>query len=63
VKPYRDLNRWLAYVGMSEEEFDATCDTFRYPGVWRVEDGQWVKDNVWGEPSAYGPVHLEPASR
>jgi N-acetyl sugar amidotransferase len=63
VKPYRDLNRWLAYVGMTEEEFDATCDTFRDPGVWRVEDGQWVKDNVWGEPSAYGPVHLEPASR
>ena len=58
VKPRRDLARWLEYVGMTEEEFDATCDTFRDPRVWRIEDGQWVKDNVWGEPSAYGPVHL-----
>ncbi len=58
VKPYRDLNRWLAYVNMTEAEFDMTCDTFRDPRVWRIEDGQWVKDNVWGEPSAYGPIHL-----
>ena len=58
VKPMRDLTRWLDYVGMSEEEFDATCDTFRNPRVWRIEDGQWVKDNIWGEPSAYGPVAL-----
>jgi len=58
VKPMRDLTRWLDYVGMSEDEFDHTCDTFRNPRVWRIEDGQWVKDNVWGEPSAYGPVHV-----
>ena len=25
--------------------------------VWRVENGQWVKDTLWGEPAAYGPVH------
>ncbi|MBD2464239.1 N-acetyl sugar amidotransferase [Oscillatoria sp. FACHB-1407] len=56
VKPRRDLERWLEYVGMTEEEFDITCDTFRDPRVWRVEDGQWVKDNIWGEPSAYGAV-------
>ncbi len=47
VKPYRDLNRWLAYVGMSEEEFDAIADTFRDPRVWRKEDGQWIKPNIW----------------
>lgn len=58
VKPRRDLDRWLAYVGMSEEEFDRTCDTFRDPRVWWIEDGQWVKDNIWGGASAYGPVHL-----
>ncbi len=58
VKPYRDLERWLAYVGMAEEEFDAICDTFRDPRVWRIENGQWVKDNLWGGSSAYGPVHL-----
>ena len=58
IKPQRDLQRWLRYVGMSEEEFDVICDTFRDPRVWRIENGQWVKDNIWGEPSAYGPVHL-----
>jgi len=58
VKPRRDLERWLKYVGMTEEEFDYICDTFRNRRVWRVEHGQWVKNNIWGEPSAYGPVYL-----
>ena len=57
VKPRRDLERWLRYVGMSEEEFDAIADQFRDPRVWRIEQGQWMKDNIWGEPAAYGPVH------
>jgi N-acetyl sugar amidotransferase len=56
VKPRRDLERWLKYVGMTEQEFDAVCDTFRDPRVWRVENGAWVKDNIWGEPAAYGLV-------
>ncbi len=60
VKPRRDLGRWLQYVGMDETEFDATCDTFRDPRVWRIENGQWVKDNIWGEPSPYGPVQPSP---
>jgi len=60
VKPRRDLERWLKYVDMSEEEFDRVCDTFRDPKVWRIENNQWVKDNIWGEPSAYGPVHHRP---
>lgn len=46
VKP-RDLQRWLKYVGMTEEEFDRIADTFRDPRVWRQEHGQWVKDNLW----------------
>ena len=58
VKPRRDLGRWLNYVGMAEEEFDYVCDSFRDRRVWRIENGQWVKDNIWGEPSSYGPVHL-----
>jgi N-acetyl sugar amidotransferase len=58
VKPLRDLKRWLEYVSMTEEEFDAICDTFRDKRVWRIESGQWVKDTIWGEPEAYGPVHL-----
>jgi N-acetyl sugar amidotransferase len=56
VKPRRDLERWLKYVNMTEEEFDEICDRFRDKRVWRVEKGQWVKDNIWGQPSAYGPV-------
>lgn len=64
VKPRRDLERWLEYVGMTEDEFDAVCDGFRDSRVWRVEGGQWVKDTIWGEPEAYGPVHeLEAAAR
>lgn len=46
VKP-RDLARWLRYTGMSEEEFDRIADTFRDPRVWRWEDGEWRKDNLW----------------
>jgi len=63
VKPRRDLARWLKYVNMSEAEFDETCDTFRDPRVWREENGQWVKDNIWSEPSAYGPVHRRGQSK
>ena len=59
VKPRWDLERWLGYVTMSENEFDATCDTFRDPRVWAIEDGQWVKDNITGDRSAYGPVCLQ----
>lgn len=59
VKPRRDLERWLDYVGMTEDEFDHTADKFRDPRVWSVEGGQWVKDNVWGERTAYGPVHQD----
>jgi N-acetyl sugar amidotransferase len=58
VKPRKDLDRWLNYVGMDESEFDQTADTFRDPRVWAIEDGQWVKENIWGNRSAYGPVHL-----
>jgi N-acetyl sugar amidotransferase len=53
VKPRRDLQRWLEYVGRTEAEFDAIADRFRDPRVWRKEHGHWVKDNLWddtGEP-------------
>lgn len=46
VKP-SDLQRWLTYVGMTEDEFDRIADTFRDARVWRREDGEWVKDNLW----------------
>lgn len=48
VKPYRDLNRWLDYVGMTENEFDETADSFRDKRVWnKNKAGEWEKDNVW----------------
>jgi len=48
VKPRRDLDRWLDYVGMTEEEFDNTSDSFRDPRVWRKNDnGTWSKENIW----------------
>ena len=51
-----DLYYWFDYVGMTEDEFWEIADTFRDPRVWRIENGQWVKENIWGEPSAYGTV-------
>ena len=55
-----DLTYWLNYVGLSEEEFWRVADTFRDPRVWRIEGGEWVKDNIWGEPASYGKVYLPP---
>jgi N-acetyl sugar amidotransferase len=57
VKP-RDLYRWLPYIGWREEEFDAVADIFRDPRVWWIENGEWWKDNVWGNSSSYGKVKL-----
>lgn len=53
-----DLYHWLEYVNMSEKEFWEIADTFRDPRVWWIQDGQWVKNNLWGGSSSYGPVHL-----
>ncbi len=48
VKP-RDLQRWLPYAGMTEQQFDRIADTFRDPRVWYQQNGQWQKDNLWNE--------------
>lgn len=48
VKPYKDLNRWLKYVNMTEEEFDKHADTFRDPRVWEKKEKKWIKKyNLW----------------
>lgn len=47
VKPRRDLDRWLEYVGMTEDEFDRTCDGFRDSRVWVRDGDEWLKTNVW----------------
>lgn len=56
IKPMRDLNRWLDYVDMKEDEFNFIADGFRDPRVWKNENGLWVKDNIWGGRSEYGQV-------
>ena len=53
-----DLYYWLDYVEMHEDEFWKIADTFRDTRVWWIKNGEWWKDNIWGEPSAYGKVHL-----
>ena len=53
-----DLYHWLDYVDMTEDEFWSIADTFRDPRVWWIENNKWWKDNIWGEPSSYGSVHL-----
>jgi len=53
-----DLHHWLDYVDMTENEFWKIADTFRDPRVWWIKNNEWWKDNIWGEPSSYGSVHL-----
>jgi N-acetyl sugar amidotransferase len=42
-----DLYYWLKYVDMDESEFWKIADGFRDPRVWRQENGEWIKDNIW----------------
>ena len=47
IKP-NDLERWLTYVGMSEQEFDEIADSFRDSRVWSQDlSGNWAKENIW----------------
>lgn len=53
-----DLQTWLNYVGMKENDFWRKADTFRSKKVWWIENNKWFKDNIWGTPSSYGDVYL-----
>jgi N-acetyl sugar amidotransferase len=53
-----DLQYWLKYVDMTEEQFWTIADRFRDPRVWWIENGTWCKDNIWGGSSSYGEAHL-----
>lgn len=59
VKPRRDLERWLKYIDITEDEFDKIADTFRDPRVWWIENGKWHKENLWGGSSEYEDVKLD----
>ena len=39
--PARYEREFLDYINMTREEFLATCDRFRSPHLWTVEDGEW----------------------
>ena len=52
------LAHFLNIAQMEEGEFFRTADTFRDPRVWWIENGEWWKDTIWGEPASYGKVHL-----
>ena len=54
----KDLLIWLEYVGWDENMFDQVADTFRNERIWWIKNGEWWKNNIWGEASAYGPVYL-----
>ena len=53
-----DLDYWLDYVNMTEDEFWSIADTFRDPRVWTIENNEWYKENIWGSSSSYGNVNL-----
>lgn len=40
--PARYEKEFLDYIDMSREEFLSTCDNFRSPHLWAVENGEWV---------------------
>lgn len=46
--PARFEKEFLDYVGMTREEFLATCDRFRSPHLWKIQDGEWkLRKNPW----------------
>ena len=53
-----DLDHWLNYVGMNEEEFWKIADTFRDPRIWSIENGRWMKDTLWGKVEDFGEVRI-----
>ncbi len=48
IKP-SDLQRWLEYVDMTEDEFDRIADTFRDPRVWWMEENEWRRKQLKGK--------------
>lgn len=59
----RDINRWLKYVGWSEEEFDKVADSFRDPSVWWIKGNEWCKLDIDGVERKYGKVHLNDSAQ
>ena len=46
--PIRYEKEFLEYIGMTRDEFFDTCDRFRSPHLWKVEDGEWkLRHTPW----------------
>ena len=58
VIPRKSFEYFMDMTGMTEAEFFGIADTFRDARVWWIENGEWFKYNLWGEPSSYGKVSL-----
>ncbi len=58
-----DLDHWLKYVDMKEQEFFKIADSFRDPKVWWIENNKWHKHNLWGGSSDYGDVYIDDKSK
>ena len=58
-----DLQHWLNYVSMSEDEFWNIADGFRDHRVWGIENNQWVKNDIDGVVRPYGNVNLNESQK
>ena len=46
--PLRYEKEFLDYISMTREDFLETCDRFRSPHLWKVEDGEWkLRHTPW----------------
>gem|GEM_PF-150409 len=60
VRP-SDLDLWLDFVGISEEEFLEIAEPFRELEIWEKRDGQWVtKDSSVRSAAREGQVPVKP---
>ena len=46
--PQRFEKEFLDYVGMTQAEFLALCDSFRSPHLWKVDGNEWkLRHQPW----------------
>ncbi len=51
-----DLDYWLKYVEMSEDEFWKIANSFRSEKIWWIEKNYWNKFDIDGKVRQYGEV-------
>ena len=56
--PKKSYEFFMKMTQYDEQKFLQKSDTYRDSRVWWINNGEWWKDNIWGEPSSYGKVHL-----